>query len=117
MLLSIPKSSHPARPAADSITLEGYQKQVKRIIHASWQKECQRHRDFIIPGTVAFRFSVGPDGNVTGIQILRASNNTGAVQIAFTRNAIRNAKLPRMPEEFASDYISSPLQFDINFHF
>ena len=115
MIGSISRSGRSALDVADS-PLGRYQAVISRAVEQEWQRNCVRHRDFITPGFLTVRFFVETSGRVRTVQFV-GNMETGEVQKGFTLNAIRDARIPSMPNALKEDFANEPLELIFNFYF
>lgn len=110
------KKQRPLHPTGSPIPAE-YEQQVQKAIKKEWDANCQRYRDFIIPGYVNTRYIIRPDGTATNIRVKAMSPSVAQVQKEFTLRAIRDADIPSMPAELKTRHAQEPLELSSNFHF
>jgi len=93
-----------------------YQALVSKAVELQWRRNCEQHRDYIVPGVISIRFYVDKNGKVSGIkfqEVLEAN----FIERGFTQRAIRQAKLPRMPNSVRKELDGDPLELIYNFYF
>lgn len=90
-----------------------YKKSVRDAISQRWHRYRQDNADFVTWGILKLEFSVDASGRVRDLEITK--NEANAMLAEFTLKAIREAKLPPMPEEVAKSLGSRGLviQYDI----
>lgn len=93
-----------------------YQAVISRAVELEWQRNCVRHRDFIMPGFLTVRFFVEKSGRVRSVQFV-GEMETGEVQKGFTLNSIREAAIPPMPKQLADEFDGEPLELIFRFYF
>ncbi|NWK54296.1 hypothetical protein HW115_01640 [Verrucomicrobiaceae bacterium N1E253] len=93
-----------------------YQAQVSKAVELQWRRNCEQHRDHIVPGVISLRFYVDEKGKVSGVkfQEVIAAN---FIERGFTQRAIRQAKLPKMPSAVVKELDGEPLELIYNFYF
>lgn len=93
-----------------------YQALVSKAVELQWRKNCEEHRDHIVPGVISLRFYVDKSGSVSGIKF---QDVVGAnyIERGFTQRAIRQAKLPKMPKNVLKELHGEPLELIYNFSF
>lgn len=93
-----------------------YQAQVSKAVELQWRRNCEQHRDHIVPGVISLRFYVDSTGKVSGIkfQEVVAGNY---IERGFTQRAIRQAKLPKMSKSVVKELAGDPLELIYNFYF
>lgn len=110
------KKQRPRHPTGSPIPAE-YEQQVQKAIKKEWDANCQRYRDFIIPGYLSARYTIRPDGTAANIRVAAMSPPLGQVQKEFTLRAIRDADIPSMPAELKARHAQKPLELSSNFYF
>lgn len=90
-----------------------YKKAVRDTISATWHRYRQDNAEFVTWGILKLEFSVDSSGRVRNLEITK--NEANAMLAEFSLRAIRDAKLPPMPEEVAKTLGSQGLviQYDI----
>lgn len=90
-----------------------YKKAVRDSISATWHRYRQDNAEFVTWGILKLEFSVDSSGRVRNLEITK--NEANAMLAEFSLRAIRDAKLPPMPEEVAKTLGSQGLviQYDI----
>ena len=109
---SLAKEGADAVDAIDT-PMGRYKKAVRDAISAKWHRYRQDNADFVTWGILKLEFSVDPAGRVRNLEITK--NEANAMLAEFTLRAIREAKLPPMPEDVAKSLGSQGLviQYDI----
>lgn len=109
---SLAKEGADAVDAVDT-PMGRYKKVVRDAISAKWHRYRQDNADFVTWGILKVEFSVDPSGRVRNLRITK--NEANAMLAEFSLRAIRDAKLPPMPEEVAASVGSKGLviQYDI----
>ena len=69
-----------------------------------------------MPGVISIRFYVNDKGRVSGIKFQEIIG-ANYIERGFTQRAIRQAKLPRMPEAVLKELKGEPLELIYNFYF
>jgi hypothetical protein len=100
----------------EDTALGRYQAAISRAVELEWQRNCVRHRDFIMPGFLTVRFFVEPGGKVRSVQFA-GDMETGEIQKGFTLNSIRDAAIPPMPAALRREYDQEPLELVFRFYF
>ncbi len=93
-----------------------YQALVSKAVELQWRRNCDLHRDHIVPGVISLRFYVDKSGGVSGIKF---EDVVGAnyIERGFTQRAIRQAQLPKMPSDVLRELKGEPLELIYNFSF
>jgi len=109
---SLAKEGADAVDAVDT-PVGRYKKAVRDSISATWHRYRRDHAEFVTWGILKLEFSVDPNGRVRNLEITK--NEANAILAEFSLRAIRDAKLPPMPEEVARSLGSQGLviQYDI----
>ena len=100
----------------DDTELGRYQAAISKAVELQWQRNCIRHRDFITPGFLTVRFFVEPSGRVKSVSFV-GQMETGEVQKGFTLTSIREADIPKMPQQLAEIYEGDTLELVFRFYF
>ena len=93
-----------------------YQALVSRAVELQWRRNCEQHRDHIVPGVMSIRFYVDERGRVSGIKFQEVIEGSYITR-GFTQRAIRQAKIPRMPKAVLKELDGEPLELIYNFYF
>ncbi len=93
-----------------------YQALVSKAVELQWRRNCEQHRDYIVPGVISIRFYVDKNGKVSGIKFQEVVE-ANFIERGFTQRAIRQAKLPRMPRSVQRELKGEPLELIYNFYF
>jgi outer membrane biosynthesis protein TonB len=93
-----------------------YQAQVSKAVELQWRRNCEQHRDYIVPGVISLRFYVDAKGKVSGIKFQEVIEGN-YIEQGFTQRAIRQAKLPRMSKSVIKELKGEPLELIYNFYF
>lgn len=93
-----------------------YQAQVSKAVELQWRRNCERYRDHIVPGVISVRFYVDTKGKVSGIRIQEVVE-ANYIEQGFTQRAIRQVKLPKMPQSVVKELDGDPLELIYNFYF
>ncbi len=93
-----------------------YQELIYRRISYFWYRECDAHRDMIIPGSLQIRMLINPKGQVMSMDLMQR-NGASVSQQGFTFRAIRNAEIPPMPEEVRKDLVGDSMELLFSFYF
>ncbi|MGA0845465.1 MAG: hypothetical protein ACO3RV_02920 [Luteolibacter sp.] len=112
---SISRNGRSSLDVEDS-AMGRYQAAISRAVELEWQRNCVRHRDFIMPGFLTVRFFVEKSGRVRSVQFV-GEMETGEVQKGFTLNSIREAAIPPMPKQLANEFDGEPLELIFRFYF
>lgn len=84
---------------AEATALGKYKKSVRDAISQKWHRYKQDNADFVTWGILKLEFSVDRHGQVNNLQITK--NEANAILAEFSLKAIREAKLPPMPDDVA----------------
>jgi hypothetical protein len=93
-----------------------YHSALSRAVEAEWHKNCTKYRDFITPGILTVRFVISQDSSVRTISVVEMID-AGEVQKGFTLNAIRQAKIPPIPNDLKAEIADEPIELTYNFYF
>lgn len=93
-----------------------YQAQVSKAVELQWRRNCEQHRDHIVPGVISMRFYVDEKGKVSGVKFQEVIE-ANFIERGFTQRAIRQAKLPKMPKSVIKELDGEPLELIYNFYF
>lgn len=98
---------------AEETAMGRYKKAVRDVISSTWHRYRQKNGDFVTWGILKLEFTVDREGQVKNLQITK--NEANAILAEFTLKAIRDSKLPPMPEDVARAVGSEGLviQYDI----
>ncbi len=98
---------------AEETALGRYKKAVRDAISSTWHRYRQENGEFVTWGILKIEFTVEANGGVKNLQITK--NEANAILAEFSLKAIREAKLPPMPEDVAKSVGSQGLviQYDI----
>ncbi len=89
---------------------------MSKAVELQWRRNCEQHRDHIVPGVISLRFYVDKSGKVTGIKFQEVIG-ANYIERGFTQRAIRQAKLPEMPKSVLKELKGEPLELIYNFYF
>ena len=93
-----------------------YQALVSKAVELQWRRNCEQHRDHIVPGVISIRFYVDKNGGVSGIKFQEVVG-ANYIERGFTQRALRQAKLPSMPKAVLKELNGDPLELIYNFYF
>ncbi len=93
-----------------------YQALVSKAVELQWRRNCEQHRDHIVPGVISLRFYVDKDGKISGIKFQEVIEGN-YIEQGFTQRAIRQARLPKMPKSVLKELDGEPLELIYNFYF
>lgn len=93
-----------------------YQALVSKAVELQWRRNCEQHRDHIVPGVMSIRFYVDRNGRVSGIKFQEVVEGSYITR-GFTQRAIRQAKIPKMPKSVLRELDGEPLELIYNFYF
>jgi len=93
-----------------------YQAQVSKAVELQWRRNCEQHRDHIVPGVISLRFYVDDKGKVSGIKFQEVIE-ANFIERGFTQRAIRQARLPKMSKSVIKELKGEPLELIYNFYF
>ncbi len=93
-----------------------YQALISKSVELQWRRNCEQHRDHIVPGVMSIRFYVDKNGNVSGIKFQEVIEGSYITR-GFTQRAIRQAKIPKMPKAVLKELDGDPLELIYNFYF
>ena len=98
---------------AEATALGKYKKSVRDAISQKWHRYKQDNADFVTWGILKLEFSVDRHGRVNNLHITK--NEANAILAEFSLKAIREAKLPPMPDDVAESVGAQGLviQYDI----
>ncbi len=98
---------------AEETALGRYKKSVRDAISSTWHRYRQDNAEFVTWGILKLEFTVDAKGGVKNLHITK--NEANAILAEFSLKAIREAKLPPMPEDVAKSVGSQGLviQYDI----
>lgn len=98
---------------AEETALGRYKKSVRDAISATWHRYRQDNAEFVTWGILKLEFTVDAKGGVKNLHITK--NEANAILAEFSLKAIREAKLPPMPEDVAKSVGPQGLviQYDI----
>lgn len=108
-----PAKAGSAAVDAEATALGKYKKSVRDAISQKWHRYKQDNADFVTWGILKIEFSVDSHGRVNNLQIIKNEANT--ILAEFSLKAIREAKLPPMPDDVAESVGAQGLviQYDI----
>jgi outer membrane biosynthesis protein TonB len=109
---SLAKEGDAAVDAIDT-PVGRYKKAVRDRISATWHRYRRDNAEFVTWGILKIEFTVDSSGRVRDLEITK--NEANAMLAEFSLRAIRDAKLPPMPEDVAKTLGSQGLviQYDI----
>lgn len=93
-----------------------YQALISKSVELQWRRNCDQHRDHIVPGVMSIRFYVDKQGNISGIKFQEVIEGSYITR-GFTQRAIRQAKIPKMPKAVLKELEGDPLELIYNFYF
>lgn len=93
-----------------------YHAAIGRAIEQAWQRRVIQHRDLITPGVIRIQVVLDENGRVRSVGTVEEFG-IGVIQKGFTHKAIREAKLPRMPDDVRRELQGEPLELLYNFIF
>lgn len=93
-----------------------YQALISKAVELQWRRNCDKHRDHIVPGVMSIRFYVDKRGKVSGIKFQEVIEGSYITR-GFTQRAIRDAKIPSMPKAVLRELDGDPLELIYNFYF
>jgi len=93
-----------------------YQALVSKAVELQWRRNCEQHRDHIVPGVISLRFYIDKNGKVSGIKFQEVVG-ANYIEQGFTQRAIRQAKLPKMRRDVLKELDGDPLELIYNFYF
>jgi hypothetical protein len=93
-----------------------YHAAIGRAIEQAWQRRVIEHRDLITPGVIRIQVVLDENGRVRSVGTVEEFG-IGVIQKGFTHTAIREADLPRMPDEVRDALGGEPLELLYNFIF
>ncbi|MBT8036957.1 MAG: hypothetical protein KJO21_05385 [Verrucomicrobiae bacterium] len=112
---SISRSGKSALNVKNS-PLGRYQALVSKAVELQWRRNCEQHRDHIVPGVISLRFYVDQHGGISGIKFQEVVGGN-YIEQGFTQRAIRQAKLPKMSKSVLKELKGDPLELMYNFYF
>lgn len=93
-----------------------YHAAIGRAIEQAWQRRVIQHRDLITPGVIRIQVVLDENGQVRSVGTVEEFG-IGVIQKGFTHRAIREADLPKMPDEVRRELQGEPLELLYNFIF
>jgi len=93
-----------------------YHAAIGRAIEQAWQRRVIQHRDLITPGVIRIQVVLDENGRVRSVGTVEEFG-IGVIQKGFTHKAIREAQLPRMPDDVRQELQGEPLELLYNFIF
>jgi hypothetical protein len=93
-----------------------YYASLSRAIEQQWQLNCERNRDFIVPGMLRVRFVIGTNAVVKTVEFVD-SLGTSAIQKGFTLKSIREADIPKFPADLKRELNGDELEVSYTFIF
>ncbi len=93
-----------------------YQALISKAVELKWRRNCEKHRDYIVPGVISVRFYVDVHGKVSGVKFQEVIEGN-YIEQGFTQRAIRQAKIPKMPKSVVRELKGEPLELIYNFYF
>ena len=93
-----------------------YQALVSKAVELQWRRNCEQHRDHIVPGVISIRFYVDQSGGVSGIKFQEVIG-ANFIERGFTQRALRQVELPKMPESVLKELEGESLELIYNFYF
>ncbi|MBK1827596.1 hypothetical protein [Haloferula rosea] len=93
-----------------------YHAAIGRAIEQAWQRRVIQHRDLITPGVIRIQVVLDENGRVRSVGTVEEFG-IGAIQKGFTHKAIREANLPKMPDDVRRELQGEPLELLYNFIF
>jgi len=93
-----------------------YQALVSEAVELQWRRNCEQHRDHIVPGVISIRFYVAQDGSVSGIKFQEVIG-ANFIERGFTQRALRQVELPEMPKSVQEELKGESLELIYNFYF
>lgn len=93
-----------------------YQALVSKAVELQWRRNCEQHRDHIVPGVISLRFYVDKEGKISGIKFQEVIEGN-YIEQGFTQRAIRQARLPKMSKSVLKELDGEPLELIYNFYF
>ena len=93
-----------------------YQGLISKAVELQWRRNCEQHRDHIVPGVISIRFYVDQSGGVSGIKFQEVIG-ANFIERGFTQRALRQVELPKMPESVLKELKGESLELIYNFYF
>lgn len=93
-----------------------YQALISKAVELQWRRNCEQHRDHIVPGVISIRFYVDQSGGVSGIKFQEVIG-ANFIERGFTQRALRQVELPKMPESVLKELEGESLELIYNFYF
>jgi len=93
-----------------------YQALISKAVELQWRRNCEQHRDHIVPGVISIRFYVDQSGGVSGIKFQEVIG-ANFIERGFTQRALRQVELPNMPESVQEELKGESLELIYNFYF
>ena len=93
-----------------------YQALISKAVELQWRRNCEQHRDHIVPGVISIRFYVDQSGGVSGIKFQEVIG-ANFIERGFTQRALRQVELPKMPESVLKELKGESLELIYNFYF
>ena len=93
-----------------------YQALISKAVELQWRRNCEQHRDHIVPGVISIRFYVDQSGGVSGIKFQEVIG-ANFIERGFTQRALRQVELPKMPESVQEELKGESLELIYNFYF
>ena len=93
-----------------------YQALISEAVELQWRRNCEQHRDHIVPGVISIRFYVDQDGDVSGIKFQEVIG-ANFIERGFTQRALRQVELPKMPKSVQEELKGESLELIYNFYF
>lgn len=93
-----------------------YQALISKAVELQWRRNCEQHRDHIVPGVISIRFYVDQSGGVSGIKFQEVIG-ANFIERGFTQRALRQVELPKMPESVLKELQGESLELIYNFYF
>ena len=81
-----------------------YQALISKAVELQWRRNCEQHRDHIVPG------------GVSGIKFQEVIG-ANFIERGFTQRALRQVELPKMPESVLKELKGESLELIYNFYF
>lgn len=93
-----------------------YQALISKAVELQWRRNCEQHRDHIVPGVISIRFYVDQRGGVSGIKFQEVIG-ANFIERGFTQRALRQVELPEMPKSVQEELKGESLELIYNFYF
>ncbi|MDG1358442.1 MAG: hypothetical protein P8P36_09640 [Akkermansiaceae bacterium] len=93
-----------------------YQALISSAVELQWRRNCEQHRDHIVPGVISIRFYVDENGGVSGIKFQEVIG-ANFIERGFTQRALRQVELPEMPQSVKEELKGESLELIYNFYF